>query len=440
MSKRTKIVLLVVAAVVVVGGSIAVGAKKRNGKGIEVQTSPAERREIVQTVTATGRIQPVTQVDISADVSAKITRLEVKEGEWVEKGRLLLELDRERYLAEVESAEANLRARQAESAVVQENLNKLTKDFERMRQLHQQELESQSSLDSASAALEVEKARLRSSLDGIEQSRAALKQARDALSKTTIYAPMSGTISKLNKEVGEIALGSQFQSDVILELANLTGMEALVDVDENDIVNVSLGDRATIEVDALPGTTFEGEVTEIANSAKVAAQGTADQKTEFEVKIALKDPGAQLRPGMTASADVVTDVRADALGVPIQSVAVRTPDQIAPEKKGKKKDDSGAAAEGADAGSRFTPDKDGFVKIVFVVEGGVAQARQVKTGIQSDANIEIAEGLAVGEQIVTGSYRAISRDLKDGSKVTIGTGEKKDGEADEGRGGRVVVD
>jgi HlyD family secretion protein len=431
MSKKTRILLLVAAAVVVVAGSLAYRAKQKNGQGVEVETQPVERREIVQTVTATGRIQPVTKVNISADVSAKITRLEVKEGDWVEKGQLLLELDRERYLAEVESAEANLRASQAQGAVVKENLDKIIKDLERMRELHAQELESQSSLDAAQALVEVERARHRSTLDQVEQSRAALKQARDALSKTTIYAPMEGTVSKLNKEVGEIALGSQFQSDVILELANLSGMEALVDVDENDIVNVALADTATIEVDALPGTTFEGEVTEIANSAKVAGQGTADQKTEFEVKIALKDPGSQLRPGMTASADVTTEVRPEALGIPIQSVAVRTPDQIGAAEPGEETTEE-TTEEGADAPSRFTPDKDGFVKVVFVVEDGVARARQVKTGIQSDEHIEIVEGLAVGEQVVTGSYRAISRDLKDGTKVTLGEKKKKDGGA---RGG-----
>jgi HlyD family secretion protein len=430
MSKKTRILLLVAAAVVVVAGSLAYRAKQKNGQGVEVETQPVERREIVQTVTATGRIQPVTKVNISADVSAKITRLEVKEGDWVEKGQLLLELDRERYLAEVESAEANLRASQAQGAVVKENLDKIIKDLERMRELHAQELESQSSLDAAQALVEVERARHRSTLDQVEQSRAALKQARDALSKTTIYAPMEGTVSKLNKEVGEIALGSQFQSDVILELANLSGMEALVDVDENDIVNVALADTATIEVDALPGTTFEGEVTEIANSAKVAGQGTADQKTEFEVKIALKDPGSQLRPGMTASADVTTEVRPEALGIPIQSVAVRTPDQIGAAEPGEETTEE-TTEEGADTPSRFTPDKDGFVTVVFVVEDGVARARQVKTGIQSDEHIEIVEGLAVGEQVVTGSYRAISRDLKDGTKVTIGE-KKKDGGA---RGG-----
>jgi len=414
MSKKTKIALFAGVPLVLVAGTV--GLKTRNGKSdlIEVQTAAVEAREIVQTVVATGRIQPVTQVNISADVSAKIMRLAVKEGEWVEKGQFLLELDRERYLAEVESAEANLRSSEADAAVVRENLDKAEKDLARMQDLKQKSLESVANFDAAASAVGVEKARLRSALDRVEQSRASLKQARDALSKTTIYAPMAGTVSKLNKEVGEIALGSQFQEDVILEIANLSGMEALVDVDENDIVQLSLGDMATIEVDALPGVTFEGTVTEIASSAKIAAQGTSDQKTEFEVKVAVLNPGTELRPGMTASADIVTEVRDSALGVPIQSVAVRTPDQIGAAAKG---DDAGDAG---DAGPAFTPDKDGFVQIVFVVEDGVAHAKQVKTGIQSDTHIELVEGIDAGEQVVVGSYRAISRDLKEGAKVKVG--------------------
>ena len=181
------------------------------------------------------------------------------------------------------------------------------------------------------AAAEVEKARHQSALDQVEQARAILRQARDDLGKTSIYAPMSGTVSKLNKEQGEICLGSQFQEDVILELSNLGGMEALVDVDENDIVRVSLGDRAIIEVDALPDMVFHGEVTEIASSATITGQGTTDQKTEFEVKIAITDAGTVLRPGMTASAEVVTEVREGCLSVPIQSVTVRTLEQLGAE-------------------------------------------------------------------------------------------------------------
>jgi len=429
MSRKAKIALFAgVPLLVVVGG---LGLKARNGKSdlVEVETEKVEPREIVQTVTATGRIQPVIQVNISADVSAKITRLEVEEGDWVEKGQFLLELDRERYLAEVESAEASLRSSQAQAAVVRENLDKAAKDHARIRDLFDKKLESQANLDATSAAEEVEKARLRSANDQIEQYRAALKQARDALSKTTIYAPMAGTVSKLNKEVGEIALGSQFQEDVILEISNLDGMEALVNVDENDIVGVALGDHATIEVDALPGKTFEGEVTEIANSANVSAQGTADQKTEFEVKIAVKEPGTELRPGMTASADIVTEVRESALGVPIQSVAVRTPDQLGVGSGGTESEGGEETSEAEAGTGGFQPDKDGFVEAVFVIEDGVAHARQVKTGIQSETHIELVEGVSEGEQIVTGSFRAISRDLKDGVKVAVskGGGEREQG-------------
>ncbi len=423
MSRKKKIALF--AGIPVVLAASAFALMSRGGKSdlIEVQTSPVEARKIVQTVVATGRIQPVTQINISADVSAKITRLAVKEGDWVERGQFLLELDRERYLAEVESAEANLRSSEADAAVVKENLDKAVKDLARIQDLHGKSLESGSNLDSAASAVEVDKARLRSAQDRVSQTRAALKQARDALSKTTIYAPMAGTVSKLNKEVGEIALGSQFQEDTILELANLAGMEALVDVDENDIVQLALGDEATIEVDALPGATFKGTVTDIASSAKIAGQGTTDQKTEFEVKVAILDPGSQLRPGMTASADIVTEVRENALGVPIQSVAVRTPDQLGASGKSTPPT-AGATAAAAGEAPAFTPDKDGFVQVVFVIENGVAHAKQVKTGIQSDTHIELLEGVAAAEQVVTGSYRAISRDLKEGAKVKVGDGEK----------------
>ena len=196
-------------------------------------------------------------------------------------------------------------------------------------------------------------------------------------------------------------------------VSNLQGMEALVDVDENDIVLVSVGDEATIEVDALPDVKFKGEVTEIANSAKISGQGSSDQKTEFEVKIAVLDPGTRLRPGMTASAEVVTEVREACLGVPIQSVTVRTVEQLGVGKK---------PVESESGTPRFLPDDEGFVEVVWVVENGTAKARQVKTGIQSDTHIEILEGLAESEQVVVGSYRAISRDLKDGVAVEIGGG------------------
>ncbi|MDX2436992.1 MAG: efflux RND transporter periplasmic adaptor subunit, partial [Acidobacteriota bacterium] len=293
MKKILVIGLPIVAVVVIAGATLA--SRNRGVEGIEVEIEPVGRRQVVQTVTATGKIQPMIQVNISADVSAKITRLEVEEGQWIEQGTLLVELDRERYLASVASAEANLSAAQANANLARENMVKAEKDYNRTKELFDRSLESQSVLDSVYATAEVEKARYQSVLDQGKQAKAALRQARDDLAKTTIYAPMSGTISRLNKEIGEIALGSQFQEDVILEISNLEGMEALVAIDENDIVSVSIGDEAEIEVDALPDVKLKGRVTEIANSAKSSGMGTTDEKTEFEVKVAVIDPVAELR-------------------------------------------------------------------------------------------------------------------------------------------------
>jgi len=235
-----------------------------------------------------------------------------------------------------------------------------------------------------------------------------LKQAKDDLSKTSIYAPMSGTVSELNKEEGEITLGSQFQEDVIMVIADLSEMEVQVNVDENDIVSLAKGQTADIEVDALLGKPLKGVVYEIASSANVSATGTTEQKTEFEIKIAITDPPKTLRPGMTASADIITKVNDNALSVPLQSVAVRTVDQLT--LKGEKR---------KDAEKRFHADRDGFVEIVFVVEKGKAVAKQVETGIQSDDLIEVLSGLAEGAEVVSGSYRAISKDLENGAVVAI---------------------
>jgi HlyD family secretion protein len=219
---------------------------------------------------------------------------------------------------------------------------------------------------------------------------------------------MAGTISALEKEQGEIALGSQFQKDVILVIADLEEMEAQVNVDENDITSIAVGQPATIEVDAMLGQPLQGVVSEISNSANASGTGTAEQKTEFEVKIRITNPPRTLRPGMTATASIVANTNENALSVPIQSVAVRTVDQLV--MKGEKRQD---------AEDRYRPDQDGFVEIVFAVDKGKATAKQVKTGIQSDERIEILEGLKEGEEIVSGSYRAISKDLVNGAMVTI---------------------
>ena len=393
----------------VIAAALLVSARSREGsKGLEVQTAKVSRQEIIQKVNATGRIEPKTQVKISADVSAKIKRLAVVEGQWVEKGALLVELDRERYLAMVESAEANVRSAEANATLNSQNLDRAQKEFERSKDLLAKGLEAQADYDTKQTAWQVEQARHKASTEQIAQAQAALKQARDDLSKTTIYAPMSGTVSALNKEQGEIALGSQFQADVIMVIADLSEMEAQVNVDENDIVSIRRGEPAEIQADALIGQPLHGTVSDISSSANVSAAGSSEQKTEFEIKIGITEPPKTLRPGMTASSDIVTNTNPHALSVPIQSVALRTVDQLM--KKGEKR---------KDAAARFKPDKDGFVEVVFVIESGHAVAHQVKTGIQSDDRIEVLEGLKEGEEVVSGSYRAISKDLGNGALVRI---------------------
>ena len=402
----------VVAAALVVVGMVARG---RGDKPMAVQTAKADRQKIVQKVSATGKIQPKTKVDISADVSGKIEKLAVVEGQWVDKGAFLIGLARERYAAAVESAVANVSASEANAALVHENLSRTQNEFERSKSLLSNGLESKSAFEAKQSEYMVEVARYKAAQDAISQARAALKQARDDLSKTVIYAPMAGTISALNKEQGEIALGSQFQKDIILVIGDLTQMEAQVNVDENDVGSIAVGQKAEIQVDALPDRTLNGVVSEIANSANTSGNGTTEQKTEFAIKISITDPPKELRPGMTASADIMTKTDDKALSVPIQSVAVRSIDQLA--KKGEKR---------SDAEKHYKADKDGFAEIVFCVEGGKAIAKQVKTGIQSETLIEILDGLKEGDEVVTGSYRAISKDLVNGAVVTISKEPLKD--------------
>ncbi len=405
---RRRTLWIGVSVVAVAAVALGLTARGRGEKSLEVQTAKAARKEIVQKVNATGRIQPRTQIKISADVSAKIRRIHVREGQWVEKGTLLVELDRERYLAAVESAEANVRSAQASATLVKENREQARKEFARSKELLERQLESEANFDAKQTAFQVEEARYKASLEQVEQAKAALKQSRDDLSKTTIYAPMSGTISELNKEEGEMALGSQFQADVILVVADLSEMEARVDVDENDIVSIRKDQPAEIQADALLGRSLKGTVHEIGSSANASGAGTQDQKTEFEVRIAIDSPPPTLRPGMTATADIVTHTNPKALAVPLQSVALRTVDQLV--RKGEKR---------ADAEKRYKADKDGFVEVVFCVENGRAIAHQVKTGIQSADLIEVLDGLKEGDEVVSGSYRAISKDLDNGEAVKV---------------------
>ena len=419
LSKRKLFIGLAIIAVIII--IVVIMVNKNGGQRMVVNTETAGRQHIIETVTATGRIEPRTQVKISADVAAKITYLGVKEGDWVEQGDLLVRLDQEMYIAALEQTEANWRSAKANSDLAKESLLKAEKDFERIQTLIEQGHETQALYDQVYTNVQIEKARYQSALEMVDQARASVKQTKDNLSKTTIYAPMAGTISALNKEVGEIALGSQFQEDVIMIVSDLSQMEALVRVDENDIVNVSMSDSATIEIDALPDEIFHGVVREIASSARISGTGTTEQKTEFEVKLAILDAAEALRPGMTASSDIVIETRDSTLCVSIQCVTVRTVDQL---KRSASPPEDGAEADSTSQ-QEYTADKDGFVSIVWVVEEGVAKAVQVETGIQSETHIEIIQGISEGDEIVAGSYRAISQTLRNHMHVETEKPETK---------------
>jgi HlyD family secretion protein len=418
MKKRTIVIAAAVAAVAVAAAATVL--LTRGDEALEVQTAEADHRRVVQKANATGKVQPKTQVKISADVSARIMRLGVKEGDRVEQGQFLVELDRQAYLAAVERAQANVRSAEANARLVREAMLQAEREFNRAREIVARKLDSQARLDAAEAAFKVEAARYEAANGNVTEARAAQKQTQDSLSKTSIYAPMAGVITELRREQGEIAIGSQFQEDVIMVISDLSEMEVQLDVDENDIVTVALGDIAEIEVDALPDRKLTGTVYEIGNSARTQGaerQGEAQNvKTEFLVKVAIADPPAELRPGMTASADIVTDTKESALSVPIQCVTVRTLDQL---KAGKE----GAEAELAVAA--FKPDEDGFVQLVFVLEGDTVAARQVVTGIQGEDLIEVASGLEKGATVISGSYRAISRDLAPGAEVKVNNEPEK---------------
>ncbi len=402
MSKKLKIVLLIV-LVIVIAGFIFYSLRKESGDSIEVSVADVERGSITRVVSGSGQIQPETSIDISARISAEITVIHVEEGESVAKGQLLVELDRERYVAIVEQAESSLLSAQAE-------FKRAKADYQRVKDLFDKELTSQADLDAAEA-------NLLSAESAVKRAQANLKQAKDDLAKTSIKAPITGTVVKLYKEEGEIAVGSQFQADPILNVADLTKMEVLAEIDENDVVFVSNGDYTKIEVDAIPDTTFEGIVTEIAHMATTRGRGTQEQVTNFEVKIGVTSDVSRLRPGMSATVDIHTETRDSILYVPIQCVTAR---QISAEKDSTKIQDE----QEGDTNETAHQDKESNrtrKEVVFLVEkeSNTVKRVPVQTGISDDTHIEIKSGLDEGQQVVSGSYKALSQQLKDGSAITI---------------------
>jgi HlyD family secretion protein len=394
-------------AVLAVVALILVNVLKKE-KGTVVDVEKVSRGTIMQKVTGSGQIRPEVQVKISARVAGKILKLHAEEGDQVKKGQLLVELDQEQYQAALERAESTLLSMRA-------NEKKLKSEMIRSIDLHNQGLMSAAEFEAVEASHEAAESNTR-------QAQASVKEAKDALAKTRLHADMDGTVSQLNKEEGEIALGAQFQEDVIMIVADLKKMEAAIEIDENDVINVSMGDTAVVEIDAFADTTFKGLVTQIANSATVKGLGTQEQVTNFEVKVALLDYNERFRPGMSSTVDIITEVRDDVIKVPIQAVTVRPKEKLE-RKPGVEEHPESESSEGEETDKKGK--KPEMTEVVFCVDGNKAVSKEVKLDISDDTHYAILSGLEEGEEVITGPFRVLSRSLKNDDLIEFEKKEKE---------------
>jgi HlyD family secretion protein len=409
-SKKKVIIFSVLGAVLIVLALLVILGSK-NEPIVPVQTEKVAMRTITQTVLATGKIYPEVQVQISPEVSGEIIELPVKEGMRVKKGDLLLRIKPDIYIAAKDRAAAGLASTEA-------NLRQGESEYNRAKELFGKGLISASELEATKTTYETRRA-------NNDQSQASLNQAEQDLLKTTIYAPMDGTVSALAVELGERVLGTaQFQGTQVMTVADLSHMEARVDVGENDIVLISIGDTVRIEVDAITDKKLTGIVYEIGNTAKTQGLGTQEEVTNFEVKIRILDKEPRLRPGMSMNATIETETRPNVLTVPIQSVTVRLPEG---EMNGEKKEGGDDQANAMPAGAAKVKKKAEKPKeVVFVLEDNAVKSVEVKRGISDDSYTEIVSGIKENQQVVSGSYKAINRELKDGSKVRVENDMKKE--------------
>jgi len=406
---------------------IIASLSKDNTDSIQVETEKVSRQMVVHKVNASGKIKPETEVKISATSSAWIDSITVNEGDFVEKGKHLISLDRKQLLANYNSTSSSVRS--AEARVKQELASK-----KRVENMYEQNLASDQELEAVQASYQIAKSSL-------EQAKSSLESRKDDLDKARIVAPQDGIVTAVNKEVGEMAVGGMFQAEVLMIIADLNRMEVIVDVNENDVVSVSLGDTTEIEIDAFQDTIFYGVVSEIAHMAQTSSMGSAEQVTNFEVKIRIIDVPEGIRPGMSATANIVTDKKIDALAIPIQSLTVR-PAESEKSTFGKGKRPKGSSSKD----DQKKPKAKKMEELVFILadkpggvlrngelseldekqikkskahkNGKVVHIRPLTVGISSETHYEVLSGLEEGDEIVTGSYRAISKDLAHNKAVT----------------------
>ncbi len=414
MTKGVKIGIAVV-VVAALGGLAYVGAKRSGPDATEVRIEAVEARDLVSSVTASGKIEPRTRVDVSADVTGRIVRLAVKEGDIVERGQFLLQIDPEQPAAAVQRAAAALASARAQEAQARANSIQATRNFDRLQQIKSTtpDLISVEEVEQAKTQQEVSAAQLEAARFAVEQSQATLRDANQSLSRTRIMAPMSGKITRLRVQEGETAIMGTLNRDAgtLLTIADMSVLETTVRVDETDVSRIKIGDSAVVQIDAFMDTTFYGRVVEISNSSVSATAGTAasaDQAVDFEVRIELLNPPVDTRPDFSATAKIITDTRKSVLSIPIIALTVR-------ENEALKTEDSALSV-----GRGGTPVKQigrTDVEGVFVVgTDNKVTFRPVKVGIAGERHFEVLSGISAGENIVSGTYQAI-RDLMDGALV-----------------------
>jgi HlyD family secretion protein len=418
MKKRTKWILGGI-AVIVVGSIAASSIANRGGKATEVKVVTVDKRDLVASVTASGQVQPRTKVDVASDISGRIVRLSVKEGQIVKKGQFLLEIDPEQYVAAVQQAEAGLSSARAQAAQARANLLQSKRNYDRQVEIKKTnpQLISDADLETLKTQLEVNEALNEAATHSVEQSTASLRTARSNLSKTTILAPMAGRITRLAVEQGETAVPGTFNKDaaLLLTISDMSVLETKVKVDETDVARISVGDSAVVQVDAFPDTTFLGRVIEIAHSSvRAAAAASQDQSIDYEVTIQLINPPADTRPDFSATAKIVTDTRTQVLSVPIIALTVRENEELSGE-------DSAVTVGKAPAKQVGQRDVEG----VFIVgTDNKVTFRPVSVGISGENYFEVTSGLTGGERIVGGTYQAIQQ-LRDGALVKEAKKEEK---------------
>lgn len=404
------VLLLIIIAVIVSG---------RKDKLITVQTEKVSKRNITQVVSGTGTINPETKVDISAEISGEIVQLPYKEGDTVKKGDLLVKIKADIYGARINQQQAGVTYSKTQVEVAENNLKKTELELQRVEQLHQKGLVSQADLDNARIAYDVAVSQVKSSNANVRQNYALLQQSSQDLSKATIRSPMAGTVTKLNNELGEKVVGTQqMAGSVIMTVSDLSVMNAEIEISETDVTNVKLGDTADVEVDAFPDRVIKGIVYEISNSAKSKGIGTQEQVINFLVKIRILDQDVALKPGMSCNADIRVNSKNDVIAIPIQCITAREEDKPESEDEEEVKRKS----------EENLKKKEKPKEVVFIVESGQptkVKMVEVKSGISDDRYIEITEGLQPDVEVIKGPYKAISKELEEGTKVKIDNEVKK---------------